>query len=70
MKKKRQPTKWEKIFANDATHEGLISKICKLNKKTNRSSHCGSAEMNSTRIYEDMGLIPGLTQWVKDPAMP
>ena len=26
---KRQPTEWEKIFANDATNKGLISKICK-----------------------------------------
>ena len=24
---KRQPTKWEKIFVNDATDKGLISKI-------------------------------------------
>ena len=24
---KRQPTEWEKIFANDATGKGLISKI-------------------------------------------
>ena len=23
---KRQPTEWEKIFANDATNKGLISK--------------------------------------------
>ena len=26
---KRQPTDWEKIFANDAANEGLISKIYK-----------------------------------------
>ena len=32
----------------------------------NRSSHRGLAVMNPTRIHEDMGLIPGLTQWVKD----
>ena len=25
-KTKRQPTDWEKIFANDGTNEGLISK--------------------------------------------
>ena len=26
-KTRRQPTEWEKIFANDATNKGLISKI-------------------------------------------
>ena len=26
---KRQPTEWEKIFANDSTNKGLISKIYK-----------------------------------------
>ena len=28
-KTKRQSTEWEKIFTNDSTNKGLISKICK-----------------------------------------
>ena len=28
-KTKRQPTEWEKIFVNDVTDEGLVSKIYK-----------------------------------------
>ena len=36
-KTKRQPSEWEKIFANEATEKGLISKIYKqLNIKTNK----------------------------------
>ena len=30
----------------------------------------GAVEMNLTRNHEVVGLIPGLTQQVKDPALP
>ena len=34
------------------------------------SSHCGSVVTILTSIHEVVGSIPGLTQWVKDLALP
>ena len=33
-----------------------------------RSSHYGSATLHT--VPEDVGSIPGLAQWVKDPSLP
>ena len=47
-----------------------MQQIMIILKLKSRSSYYGSVVTNLTSVLEDTGLIPVLTQWVKDPVLP
>ena len=60
-KTKRQPTEWEKTFANDVTDKGLVSQISKelikLNsKETNNPNRKWAKDMNRNLTEEDIDM--------------
>ena len=51
---------------NSTISYSVLKLILFLTFKILGSSHPGAVETNLTSIQEDVGLIPGLDQWVED----
>lgn len=49
---------------------GMAFSQSSVNEEPLESFRCGSSEMNPTSIHDDMGSVPGLAHWIKDPVLP
>ena len=59
---KRQLTDWEKIFTNDATSKGLISKIYSSYNSVSKNKHPNlkmSKDLNRPFFKEDVQMATG-----------
>ena len=67
-----RPLAWELPYApiSPLAWEPPYAKGAALKKTKDRSSHCGAMETHLTRNHGVAGSIPGLTQWVKERALP
>ena len=54
------------FFKNSHIHKIHFQKFLK-GRSSNHRATCGSAVMDPRNVHEELGLIPGLSHWVKDP---
>ena len=63
---------WVQSLVQELPHATAVAKKKEREKKQQQQEEIpivSQGVKNSISIHEDMGSIPGLTQWVKDPGV-